>query len=125
MAPRIAKSEANEMTVERAEVIDGLGIDKTTGASMLTIADHLSWDEPLQYHQDCLERKLSAYVQFVESRQLHEHHPDATAPTILILMLHRPSEHGLALLKSAETTLADRGLLLQYGTAPDGYATDN
>jgi hypothetical protein len=113
------------VTVEQAEVIDALGIDKETGASMLTIADHLPWGEPLEHHRDCLERKLEAYIRFINGGQLREHHPDAKTPTILLLMLHRPSDRGLKLLKSAQCVLEEREIAFRYGPGPDGYTADS
>jgi hypothetical protein len=107
------------------DVIDGLGIDKKTGASVLTISDHLPWHEDLLHHQDCLERKLGAYVQFVKSGQLRAHHPDAKIPTIQVYLLHRPPERGLRALKGAQEALEARGITLIFGPGPDGYDSDN
>lgn len=113
------------MTVEQADVIDGIGTDKVTGAVVLTISDHLGWDNPLDYHRDCLERKLGAYIQFIESGQIRDLHPEPKSPTVRICLLHRPSEEGKKMLAAAQAVLGARGYPLDYGPLPDGYAGDN
>jgi hypothetical protein len=113
------------VTVEQSDVIDGIGTDKVTGSSVLTISDHLGWDRPLDYHRDCLERKLGAYIQFIESGRIRELHPEPKSPTVQIFLLRRPSEEGQKMLAAARAALGARGFPLIYGPLPDGYAEDN
>ena len=113
------------MTIEQADVIDGMGTDKVTGALVLTISDHLGWDNPLDYHRDCLKRKLGAYIQFIESGQIRELHPEPKSPTVRIFLLRRPSEEGQKMLAAARAVLSGRGYPLSYGPLPGGYAEDN
>ena len=55
------------MSVEDDTVVDIIGIEKATGQVVLTISDHLAWDDD---HLRLLERKIATYINFVESGQL-------------------------------------------------------
>ncbi len=57
------------MTIEDAAVIDGAGLDKSTGDVVLTISDHLSWDDQ-PVHFRLLEAKIGRYLDFVRSGQV-------------------------------------------------------
>jgi hypothetical protein len=64
------------LAVTDPDVIDLIGIDATTGAVVLTIADHLDWSVPLQ-HLGALQEKLQTYLRFIESGELGNSYPEA------------------------------------------------
>lgn len=39
------------MSIERSDVVDGLGISRVDGKVVLTISDHLRWDEPKKHFE--------------------------------------------------------------------------
>jgi hypothetical protein len=113
------------MSVEQPDVIDGIGIDKVSGKVVLTISDHLPWDE---HHLIKLEAKLAGYVRFVESGQILEQCPESRDrdKSILVLLLHRPTDLGGRFLQAALAGLGARGLGFQFGPLPaEGYINDN
>lgn len=67
------------MSISNLKVIDGIGINKEQDAIMLLLCDHLSWDrEDSLKHSDhllLLQKKINAYVAFLESGQYKENYP--------------------------------------------------
>jgi hypothetical protein len=70
------------MTVEQIQVVDFVGIDPT-GRAVMTISDHLSWDD-IKSHLFTLQEKLNAYLRFIESGEMTEKRPDLAGRQILI-----------------------------------------
>ena len=65
------------MTVEQIHTVDFVGID-LTGRAVLTISDHLSWDD-IESHHFTLQEKLNAYLRYIESGEMTEKRPDLAA----------------------------------------------
>jgi hypothetical protein len=107
------------MTVERDDVVDVIGTDKTTGRVILTISDHLRWDK-LEEHLSALEKKINAYMNFVRSGQLVENHPDARDRQVEIAVIcrHEPTPEAVEFLDNARKDLQDRGVTFSYRTLP-------
>ncbi|MPQ71794.1 MULTISPECIES: DUF6572 domain-containing protein [unclassified Pseudomonas] len=72
------------MTVEQIGVIDAIGVDKETGELVLTIADHLEWDDE---HLLLLQEKLNLYIGFFESGELLEVYPDSKGRQVSIILM--------------------------------------
>jgi hypothetical protein len=70
------------MTVEQHNVIDTIHVEPS-GNAVLTIADHLPWDE-VNEHLYCLQEKLNAYLRFIESGEIYQKWPNAAGHPILI-----------------------------------------
>jgi uncharacterized protein DUF6572 len=64
------------VTVQDPNLIDVTSIDKQTGDVILTISDHLDWADTIE-HQQILQRKINAYLAFIESGDLLQQFPDA------------------------------------------------
>ena len=64
------------MTVEQTEIVDVIGIDRSSGEAVLTIADHLDWDAP-DDHLLTLQAKINCYIAFIESGEIHDSYPQA------------------------------------------------
>jgi hypothetical protein len=101
------------MSVEDPEVVDFIGTDKATGRVVLTISDHLPWNN---VHFSILEKKISKYVDFVNSGQLLEKRPDAEGKPveISIAFKHELSDEAERILKAAQEDIQKLGLILSY-----------
>lgn len=58
------------MTVESATNIDAMGLDRLTDEIVLTVVDHLAWDD-VHEHTKLLSEKLNKYFGFVESGEIY------------------------------------------------------
>lgn len=69
------------MSVDQTGVVDAIGVDSTTGQVVLTITDHLEWDNE---HLLLLQEKLNTYLSFVESGELLDFYPDSKGREVFI-----------------------------------------
>lgn len=106
------------MAVNEPSIVDAIGIDPQTANVMLAISDHLPWTDP--EHFSTLERKLAAYVDFVESGQLLESYPEAIGRAVGIQVIHQhePTLEALSFLVAAREGLRERGIGLVFGGLP-------
>jgi hypothetical protein len=107
------------VSVDQADVIDYISTDRATGNVLLTVSDHLTW-ENAEEHRSVLQRKLERYVDFIRSGQLSEQRPDSTGCSIVIdvILKHPPSEEGLSFLQSAGKQLEGLGIQLVHRMLP-------
>ncbi|MGI8772162.1 MAG: DUF6572 domain-containing protein, partial [Acidobacteriaceae bacterium] len=63
------------MSVDHADVIDIVSIDKAAGEVVLTISDHLDWSNTVE-HQTALQKKFNSYLAFTESGEILQQYPD-------------------------------------------------
>jgi hypothetical protein len=70
------------MTVDQIQVVDFVEINPS-GRAVLTISDHLSWDD-VKSHLFILQEKVNAYLGFIESGEMTEKRPDVAGRAILI-----------------------------------------
>ena len=83
------------MAVDNPDVIDIVSTT-STGEVVLTIADHLPWDEANE-HLLILQSKINSYLVFIEGGQLASEYPNAKpgAPVqIRVACLNKPSPDG-------------------------------
>jgi len=59
------------MSIEQADKIDFVNIEDKTGDVLLSISDHLSWDEGEGEHLLMLQAKLNTYLAFIEGGQMY------------------------------------------------------
>lgn len=109
------------MSVDQADVIDYISTDRATGSVLLTVSDHLTW-ENAEEHLSVLQRKLERYVDFVRSGQLAEQRPDSAERSIVIdvILRHPPSEEGLTFFQNAGKQLEESGIQLVHRMLPTG-----
>lgn len=102
------------MTVSNTQVVDILGVDRTTGICTLTITDHLEWSD--QEHLLLLQEKINTYLAFIESGEILEQYPEANKnPTIIhVVMLHEPTEEATDLLNQASVVISGAGFSLTW-----------
>lgn len=89
------------MSVEQAQVLDYIGLDKVTGDIVLTISDHLEWDERSEEnHLRLLQEKINAYIGYIESGRAVERYPDAGKRNYVISVVGKsePSTRGFEFL---------------------------
>ncbi|MXV49501.1 hypothetical protein GS399_00835 [Pedobacter sp. HMF7647] len=67
------------MAITETNSIDLIGTDKRKGLVILTISDHLDWED-YEIHCHQLQCKLNDYRQFIESGQLYETYPSKASP---------------------------------------------
>jgi hypothetical protein len=105
------------VTVEQTDVIDLLSIDPQ-GRIVLTIADHLSWDQDEHQHMWVLQEKLNRYLECIESGEINglarERLDREIAPgavfVISVVAQHSPTPHANAFLMKAAETVRGAGL---------------
>ena len=98
------------MTVEQTKLIDIISLDKRTGQVILTVSDHLEWNDSTR-HQEILQAKLNAYLAFVESGEILEKYPDAVERTIVfkVVLKFKPDPVGRAFLCRAQKVIENAG----------------
>ena len=72
------------MSVDNPNVVDFISIELDTGKAVLTIADHLPWDEDSDEHLESLREKLNTYLQFIKCGELLETYPKAKDRDVII-----------------------------------------
>jgi len=105
------------MSVEQADTIDFIGVDKATGKVVLTISDHLDWKDP-HFHLRKLQDKLNSYLRFCESGELHESYPDAKGRDVVLSIAarHPFSSEGEAFFSKAKVAIEHAGFSLELVT---------
>ena len=110
------------MAVDDSKVVDFVSIDSKRERAFLTISDHLDWVDGDE-HQLILQRKLNAYLAFVESGELIERFPDAKGLPVVfdIRFMHEPDESGLRFLERAREVVVSAGFSLSFKTLGSSY----
>jgi len=99
--------------VEETDVVDIVSTDRETGHIVLTIADHLDWTDSAG-HQTILQKKLNAYLAFVESGEILEQYPNARNKPIAFRVVFQvpPDDSGRAFIARARQVIESAGLSL-------------
>ncbi len=102
------------MTVAETGVIDFVGMENDGRACVLTISDHLSWEDP--EHMNLLQANLNAYLAFIESGELYENYPNATDRDIEINVVMRfaPSRDAIYFFTEAAKLISNAGFRLSW-----------
>lgn len=110
------------MTIENAGIIDGAGTDKATGEIVLTISDHLSWEDE-ETHFRLIEKKISGYLDFIRSGQVLKSFPQAQQTPIRIKLIHQYplTDSASRFLLAAQRQLEKLTIAFSYGQLPPGY----
>ena len=101
------------MSVEDTKVIDF--ISEKNDSVILTISDHLEWDEDNE-HILLLQEKINAYLMAIESGQLNKKYPASIGKkvTISIALKYEPNENGISFLSNVNDTLINAGYNFDY-----------
>lgn len=106
------------MTIEQTQTVDFVSVDAMSGAVVLTIADHLGWDDQSR-HLQLLQDKLNAYVAFIEGGELTATVPDAAGRQVIIRIRSKypPSAHGELLISRCTSALLAADIRLENSIA--------
>lgn len=72
------------MSIENTDVVDFIGIDKETFDVVLSISDHLLWDDDSKHHMYLLQEKINSYLRYIESGEIYEVNPEIKNKNIII-----------------------------------------
>ncbi|MDM9622631.1 DUF6572 domain-containing protein [Rhizobium sp. S96] len=72
------------MSIDQTEIIDFVSIEKSNGEVVLTISDHLPWEEDEEEHLLLLQEKINAYLRFIESGEMFRKVPRSEGRNIVI-----------------------------------------
>lgn len=109
------------MAISPSPAIDAASIDLESGALLLTIADHLAWNDA---HLFALQERLNACLAFIESGEIFATYPEAAERDLMIDLVfrYRPTPDVSDFLERAASILEHAGYLLRYRPGPSGYA---
>lgn len=108
------------MSIEQTDVIDAIGTEIPSGLVVLTISDHLDWNND---HLCLLQEKLNVYLSFIESGEIYSTYPSAKDQELAVSIIckYRPNPEGYDFLLKATSVLAAAGIKLFYGPTLSGY----
>jgi hypothetical protein len=107
------------MSLDKADVIDAIGIEKDGSAVALAILDGWDWSDEAQ-HLLALQAKLNAYFDFIQSGQIYEVRPEALRKAIRIDLLtrHPLPEKAQSFLSIAAKTAAQINVQITHRILP-------
>jgi hypothetical protein len=103
------------MSVDQPKIIDFTGVDKASGEVILTISDHLDWQDSPK-HQLVLQEKINSYLAFIESGEIFESYPDSKGRPVAIKVVfkHKPDQGGRQFLARAKEVIESAGFSLRH-----------
>lgn len=103
------------MSIEQTEIIDFASIDEDSGDFLLTISDHLPWDREGD-HLLLLQKKLNAYLSFIESGEILAKLPQARGRRIAINLVGKfpPSADAELFLERSRVAIEAAGFRLSF-----------
>jgi hypothetical protein len=106
------------MAVDNPDVID-IASDDPYGCVVLTISDHLGWDDPVS-HLLTLQAKLNRYLAFIESSELVDSRPGAAGKRVAIqvILQHPPTVEGVRFFERAKAIVEAAGFDFAYRVFP-------
>ena len=99
------------MSIDQRKVIDFVSMGGSDGRCVLTISDHLAWDDPEHLAQ--LQDKLNDYLAFVESGEIYERFPKARECDLEIEVFCKqmpPADDPLPFLEHAAKKIRGAGI---------------
>jgi len=102
------------MAVDNTNTIDLIGVDNKTGVVILTISDHLNWEET-NIHLGLLQDKINCYLRFIESGEIYETYPMAKDKKMVISVVkkHSLSKEGEDFINRAKKIVNEIGIGLE------------
>lgn len=99
---------------------DTISLDRASGACVLTLTDHLPWDEQHLYD---LQQRINLCLQAIESGELFRTHPAAAGGDFVIVLrcIHEPDAQAHAFLEQASEILDEAGYCLLFGPLGSTY----
>ena len=108
------------MSIEQTNTVDFVTLDETSGEALLTISDHLAWEGNEGAHLELLQRKLNAYLRFIESGELIDEFPHLKGRSVVINLVGKfpLSEQAELFIGKASEAIRDAGFRLQFKVHP-------
>ena len=101
------------MSIIELGKIDFVSFKPESGEVVLTISDHLDWADD-QNHLLVLQDKINAYLEFIESEQIHQEYPESIGRKLRIEIVSQyeyPKE-GIDFLGKVKPVLESIGVSL-------------
>lgn len=97
------------MSVEETRLIDLISVGNDPRSIRLTVSDHMAWKSD---HLLILQKKLNAYLDFLDSGEAKDRFPDlADLPIwIDVKFANEPDEQGLEFLRRVQQTMCEDGI---------------
>lgn len=108
------------MSIEQVNTVDVIRVDKSTGEVVMTMVDHLPWnnDEPETEHEHMLllQEKLDAYLGFIESGEILKSYPISQGKKVRIEVIgkYQLSTHAEKFFSRARGIVQDAGVKLEF-----------
>jgi len=109
------------MSVEQADVIDGVGLQADGTVVEMLISDHLEWSDP--QHLQLLAAKVEAYANAALSGQLAESYAPAEGKKVCIKLVwqHVPNADAARFFEGVEKQLNSVGIAFAQTALPEGH----
>jgi hypothetical protein len=103
------------MSLEKANTIDVIGVNRGTGEVILTISDHLEWELGAN-HLSLLQKKINTYIRFIESGEITRSYPRAKnkKPVIKVHAKYEPDDEGLTFLAKVKRMVEAAGFGFEF-----------
>jgi hypothetical protein len=108
------------MSVTEPKTVDVIGIDHASGDVVLTISDHLDWEDVTD-HLLQLQEKVNTYLVFIESGEMLESYPKSAGrrPRIEIVGRYPLHPDGVEFVRKARAVIAGAGFDLDHKVLED------
>ena len=109
------------MGLDNLEVVDAIGIEKSSGHAILSLFDSWDWDDDEREHLLAIQEKFNRYLDFIEGGQILEDYPSARNRALVIDVIFRftPPESAIRLLTYAASVAAQLNVGVRHQTIPD------
>lgn len=104
------------MSIEQTEKVDFVSVDQASEDLLLTISDHLAWDQGEGEHLLLLQKKLNAYLRFIESGEVAKKFPEARGRNVVINVVGQfpMSEKAKLFFEKASAAIQAAGFTLKF-----------
>ena len=98
------------MSIEDKNKIDIISTRKSNGAVVLTISDHLDWED-VTLHLKILQDKLNSYIAFIEGGQIFIDYPKSKDKQLIIEIVSQQeyTKEGIEFLEKAKPIIQSIG----------------
>ena len=113
------------MSIEKADTVDFIGVEKKSGQIALAISDHLDWNDE-KAHLLKLQDKINTYLSFIESGEVYDAYPQAIDKSFVIKVYgkYALTDAAKRFYRKAGATLRKAGFGLRFiGRKRSGEAT--
>lgn len=113
------------MSIDQPAVIDFLWKDEQNNRAVVTISDHLDWEEEGE-HLLLLQDKLNHYLEFIESGQLAENKPELKGlPVLIHVAAQYPlSEQAARFYELVKGQVSQMGISLEFDLGGELLGSD-